>query len=245
MSQSKSDLKAEILTELRQEMGTSSGVTQYLNIGLLVVIGFFLGFFLGRRYERVWRTQVQPLAAAAAPAPRPGEPLPPDHPPLEEVGGGDPMAPVLALRARLEENPNDLEALIGLGNLNFDIGRMEASIGYYQRAIALDPRNADVITDMGLAQRNLGRIDDALQSFELAASVNPTHPQSRLNRAVVLLLDKGDHVGAIRAFEVYLALGPNVPRRAEIEQQLEQLRRMHGEEPQARDAAAREPGANT
>lgn len=249
MTQSKQDLKDEILVELRQDMGGSSSWTQYINMALLVAIGVAGGFLFGRHYERTWRNEVAPHLNATAPRPAQGRApdgqVPPDHPPLTDVGGGDPMAPVLALRARLEADPNDLEALIGLGNLNYDIGRMEASIDYYQRAIAIDPTNPDVITDMALAQREMGGTDDALRSLELAMSMDATHWQSRLNRAIILIVDQGDQEAALEAFEVYLELGPGVPNYEQVVRQVEELRKQIGARPNPTGGEARLHGPDT
>lgn len=254
------DLKEQIKAELRQELAPGRPpVIQYVNIALLVAIALFGGFWLGRRYERILvtgqrTTSPRPAQAPAQTAaqPRPTGEIPPGHPPIPgqdgEASGQMPsadmpgMAPILQMRDRLQKDPNDLEALVFLANANMDIGRLEEAVDYYRRAIALDPNNADVITDMGVALVDLGRPDEALEAFELASSVDPSHWQSKLNKAVVLMTQKNDLQGALKAFEDYLKMGPDVPRRKEVEEQIELLRRrlggearVHGETPPQAD----------
>ena len=228
MASADNKLKEEIIAELRQDLNRGGGAMQVINMVMLVLIGLVIGFAVGQRFERKRQAVMDRpgLAARAAAQRNPNGELPPDHPPINAAEGGevDMMALVQTLQGRLEEDPDDLEALIQLGNLNFQIERMETAIEYYQRALALDPGNPNVITDMGIANRRLGRFDEALDAFELAASLDETHWQSRLNRGVVLMMDKGDLHGAIDAFEDFLAMGPDVPNRDAVERQLEQLR---------------------
>ena len=250
MTKSKDTLKEEIKAELRHEMGAGgSAFFQYLNLALLVAVGFVAGFVIGQRYERNLPRRVAraggPGAQAQAQQAEAGQ-LPADHPPIESVAGGDPMKAVLDLRERLEKDPNDLEALVGLANMNFDIGRFDMAVEHYQRAVAIDPTNPNVITDMGIALRRLSRFDDAVQAFRMASSLDPGHWQSRLNLGIVLMVDKRDDRGALAAFEEYLALGLNLQNRGEVEQEVKRLRqqiageaRLHGpEEPEAGEADA-------
>ena len=58
-----------------------------------------------------------------------------------------------AARRTLEKDPNDVQALIELGNDYYDAEDYTRAIEAYQKSLKLDPRNADVLTDMGVTYR--------------------------------------------------------------------------------------------
>lgn len=67
--------------------------------------------------------------------------------PGNEVGGGSggPPAPVMAqlqeLRERLRTNPNDVSALVTLGDMYHEIGKDQEAVSFYRRAAHADPKN--------------------------------------------------------------------------------------------------------
>jgi cytochrome c-type biogenesis protein CcmH/NrfG len=108
----------------------------------------------------------------------------------------------------LEKNPRDLQALITLGNAYFDTDRYQEAIDAYSKALAIDPKNPDVRTDMGIMYRKLGQFDKALEAFRQAARDQPLHINSRFNLGVTLKYEKNDFVGAIQAWEEFLKVVP-------------------------------------
>lgn len=112
----------------------------------------------------------------------------------------------------LAEDPNNLAAIIALGNAYFDSGQWKEAISYYENALRIEPRNADVRTDMGTAYRNMGFPDRALQEYQKALSFEPWHQNARYNIGVVYAYDKKDYAAAIRVWEDLLRHSPNHPR---------------------------------
>jgi len=143
--------------------------------------------------------------AAAPPASLPGQ----------AVGGGGPPAPVMqeleALRARLKANPNDLAAIVGLSDMYFDAGKFDQAIGFYTRALALDPTNPDVRTDYATALHQTGHDLEALKQLDIVLSQRPKFLQALYNRGVVLR-SIGRRTDAIAAFHAFVAAAPNDPR---------------------------------
>jgi cytochrome c-type biogenesis protein CcmH/NrfG len=130
------------------------------------------------------------------------------------------------LQGVLKEDPKNLKALIELGNLYFDADQVDPAIQAYSKALEIDPRNADVRTDLGIMYRRKGDPDRAIAEFKKAAQEDPRHVNSRYNMGVVLLHDKGDIKGAIKAWEEYLKLEPTGPRAENIRNQMEKMRGM-------------------
>ncbi|HEV2845599.1 MAG TPA: tetratricopeptide repeat protein, partial [Thermoanaerobaculia bacterium] len=111
-------------------------------------------------------------------------------PPPEAAGGTGPaMAEVQQLQARLQESPNDTDAMLRLANLNFDIRNWQRAQELYARYLELEPKNVDVMTDLGISYRETRQFNEALAMFAKAKQVNPQHWQAYYNEVVVLAFD--------------------------------------------------------
>src|SRR5262245_51509560 len=65
-------------------------------------------------------------------------------------GGGAPMQAIQELRARVEKNPNDAEAVLQLANANYDIQNWDRARELYSHYLELKPDQPDVLTDLGI-----------------------------------------------------------------------------------------------
>ena len=130
---------------------------------------------------------------------------------------------VQAYKAALAKNPKDLEANIGLGNLEFDSAQWEKAIDYYTRSLAIDPRNADVRVDRAIAYHSSGQNDLAKKELLRVTREKPDHKNAWLNLGIVMR-ETGDLTGAAGAWERYLELDPNGEHAADIRQELANLK---------------------
>jgi tetratricopeptide (TPR) repeat protein len=119
-------------------------------------------------------------------------------------------------RAVLAEDPNNLAALIALGNAYSDNGEWRKAITIYQHALTQDERNADVHTDMGTAYRNLGMTEQALAQYRLALHYEPGHLDARYHIGIVYAYIKKDPHAAIHIWRELLKMAPNFPRAEQI-----------------------------
>jgi cytochrome c-type biogenesis protein CcmH/NrfG len=133
---------------------------------------------------------------------------------------------VSLLQNILKKDPDNLKALISLGNLYFDSSESQKAINTYGKALKIDPANADVRTDMAIMYRSLKDYDKAIRELKEAASHDPKHANSRFNLGIILLHDKKDYKGAITAWEEFLKSEPTGERADTIRQRLGQLRSM-------------------
>ncbi len=113
-----------------------------------------------------------------------------------------------------------------LGNLYFDTDQPKEAIDAYSHYLAIKPDNADVRTDMGIMYRKLGQFDKAIEEFRKAAQSDPKHVNSRYNIGLVLLHDKQDIQGAVKAWEEYLKVDPNSEKAQRIRAQIEKMKSM-------------------
>jgi tetratricopeptide (TPR) repeat protein len=191
---------------------------------LIVVIAFLVGFISGatvailrgtKGAEKTAMVQKPQMVPPGAPAP-----APPARDPIETA------SQIQTLKEIVKKDPKNLPAWVELGNLYFDTDQPKEAIEAYSRYLAVKPENADVRTDMGVMYRKLGQFDRALEEFRKAARSDPKHANSRYNIGVVLLHDKQDIQGAIKAWEEYLKVDPNSERAQRIRAQIEKMKTM-------------------
>ena len=128
------------------------------------------------------------------------------------------------MKARLEANPRDLEALVGLGNSFYDAGKFKEAIEYYGRAVEIDPKNPDVLSDLGVSYRGVGEPRRAIEVFRKAITVRSDHWQSWLNIAIVSMFDLNELGPADEALRKVEALQPNLPNLKQLRDHLQHLR---------------------
>jgi Tfp pilus assembly protein PilF len=80
----------------------------------------------------------------------------------------------------LRKDPNNLQALIGIGNLYFDTKKDLLAIENYRKALAMDPSNTNVRTDMAVCYRRSGNPGQAVEELKRAISTTPRHAMSRV-----------------------------------------------------------------
>ncbi len=142
--------------------------------------------------------------------------------------GGAPRAvgtdEINQLEAAVRQEPQNVQALVSLGNLYFDSHQPQKAIAAYERALAIDPKNPDVLTDLGIMYREIKDYDKAVQEFREAARLDPNHKNSRFNLGIVLQEDKKDIKGAMAAWQDYLRVDPTGERSAMAKAELEKLK---------------------
>ncbi len=134
---------------------------------------------------------------------------------------------------------SDVKELVGIANQHLDNARntegkgepqatrmlYTIAIAAYERALELQPKDPNVLTDLGIAYRGLGDPEAAVARFRQAAAVDPSHLQSRFNLGLVLLSDLHSAPQARAAWEDYLKIAPNDdPNRKDVEQALKKLK---------------------
>jgi len=149
------------------------------------------------------------------------------------AGEGEPIrlnaaAEIENYKEILRKDPNNLQALIGIGNLYFDTNRDLLAIENYRKALAMDPTNANVRTDMAICYRRSGNPAQAVEELKKAISTNPRHAQSRRNLGIILIHDMRDVEGGIKAWEALLENIPDYPDRESLRAEIARMRSAQG-----------------
>jgi predicted TPR repeat methyltransferase len=159
--------------------------------------------------------------------------LPPNHPAITPSGArSDPSAPavnrllpagtrnpmedIMAFKARLDKDPNDVEALISLANANMVISRFDAAQDLYRRALDITPKNLDVRTNLAIAYKYGGKPAEAFAELQKNLAIDPKHGHSLYNLGFLYLTDKQDRAKAVETWKAWLRLYPDDPGAAEI-----------------------------
>lgn len=204
----------------REAQGIPGIAWLLLVVGLVVggMVGFVLHSSIGPRAEEGMPTGPSDIMAGSGGAGEGGMP---------SGGGIPPMVKeeFQAYKAALAKNPNDLDANIGLGNLEFDSAHWMKAIEYYSRALAVDPKNADVRVDRAIAYHGNGQNDLAQAELKRVTKESPGHKNAWLNLGVVAR-EAGDRATAVRAWERYLELEPSGERSNQIRQELATLKQI-------------------
>ena len=96
---------------------------------------------------------------------------------------------IQALREAAQSNPSQASGWIRLGNACYDAGKPDEAIDAYQKALVLEPDNADVITDMGSMYRMKKLPDKAVECYDRAVTVHPGHRNAIFNKGVTIMID--------------------------------------------------------
>ena len=121
-------------------------------------------------------------------------------------------------------DPKNLQVWIQLGNDYFDTDQPQKAANAYGKALELDPKNPNILTDQGVMFRRLGWFDKALANFEKAQQIDPKHVQSAYNMGVVYAYDLKQADKAIAAWSLYLSLDSTSPQSQQVKALLDQLK---------------------
>lgn len=201
---------------------------------LFLVIGLLGGFLLGYvGHEVMASRQPAPARVAAAGGDPGGRPT---APPMAgggaapfagaggDAGGGPAMEQVQQLRAYVEKNPNDANAVRELANLNYDINNWQRAAELYEHYLTLVPDEVDVLTDLGACLRNMGKPAEALAALQRAKSKAPEHWQARYNEVLILGFDLGRMDEAAVAVAELKRLQPSNPEVTRLADEIERRR---------------------
>jgi Flp pilus assembly protein TadD len=185
----------------------------------------------------IWQSSAAPVIDEVA-RPAPGAPLtavrPSAAPRPGEAGAAatEPFVPVTALDSRrfgsaaytsgdfetakagyeqaVAKNPDDPEAINGMGQVLVRQGQIDEGIQRFSRAIELAPNKWTYHFNLAHAEGQLGHWDAAIAEYRTAAGLFPEDYATQYNLAMALH-KKGDDEGAVPEFKRAIQLAPSEP----------------------------------
>ena len=134
------------------------------------------------------------------------------------------MARVQELTSKIKQNPKDFDAIVELGNMNFDQKNYNDAIKLYKKALEIRPEALNVRTDMGTAMFYQNRFDEAIAEFQQTLKSDPKNAQALFNLGVAMLHGKNDPKCALEYWEQLVATNPDHPQAAFVREQIQKLK---------------------
>jgi Tfp pilus assembly protein PilF len=173
---------------------------------LFVVVGILIGFVSGYLLFEAMATR-QPARLVAGQVP------PGSVPPGAEAGaamgqgapggpsaGGPAMAQIEELKKRVEQNPNDAEAVLQLAGMNFQIQNWPRAAELFEQYLKLQPGDPNAMTDLGTSYLQAGQVEKSLETFRQVRQQAPGYWQSYFNEIIALAtLGRMDEAAQIMA----------------------------------------------
>jgi tetratricopeptide (TPR) repeat protein len=197
--------------------------------GLFLAVGLLAGFsaaylYLDKNQSALPQaTPADPHAGLAGVGPGATRDLP-------GSGGGqpslaaDPVArqKLTDLEAAVAKEPKNADLLVQLGNTAYDVEEWKKAVDAYEKALKLRDADPNVLTDLGVAYRNLGNVDKALAMFTQASARDPNHWPAQFNLAIVYGIDKADTKKALEILTRLKKQHPEIPALDRLATDLEQ-----------------------
>jgi len=136
-------------------------------------------------------------------------------------------AQVDALKSVASREPSNAAPRVQLGNLYFDAERYDDAIRWYEDAIKLSPRDANLSTDLGVSYYYVNQPDKALEQLSRSLTIDPKHAKTLLNLGIVKAFGKQDLQGAAEAWQQVITLAPNSPEAQAARRALDSLQSAH------------------
>ncbi|MBK9153083.1 MAG: tetratricopeptide repeat protein [Chloracidobacterium sp.] len=167
-------------------------------IGLL--FGMMIGFFFANSVNQGALTP-----GATAIQPQPG--MPSGHPSVPGSGGS--VAEVQAAIDRAKADPNDFEAQMKAAELYYQIQRFDGAIEFLKNANNLQPENYEVIVNLGNANFDAGKYEEAEKWYTTALAKKPDNLDVRTDLGLSFVFrEKPDNDRAIAEFKKVLDANP-------------------------------------
>ena len=125
---------------------------------------------------------------------------------------------------QLAKTPGNAGLLIQLGDVYKSTHQFQDAAAYYEKSLAIDPKNVEVRTDMASCLFYAGNTDKALAELETSLKYDPKHAGTLFNLGMIKWKGKGDAAGAIAAWQSLLQIHPDVDNRPMVEKLIAEAR---------------------
>jgi tetratricopeptide (TPR) repeat protein len=122
-----------------------------------------------------------------------------------------------------------VQSRVQLGNIFFDGEKYPDAITWYEQALALNPNDTNVSTDLGVAYYYTNQPDKALAQFDKSLALDPKHVKTLLNVGIVRAFGKQDLAGAGKAWQQVVDIAPNSPEGQAARKGLDGIKSAHPE----------------
>lgn len=126
------------------------------------------------------------------------------------------------LKERLNQDINDIDAALTLGNLYYDMNDAPRSIVYYRRVLDLNPELTNARTDLGAMYWRNEDIGLAEQAFRDSIAYDSNFAQAYVNLGLLLQHARGKIAEARAVWQQLLSVNPDHPLSAKARELLQE-----------------------
>lgn len=134
--------------------------------------------------------------------------------PLDQTGFS--METIQANKKKIETEPNNIQALVSLGDANFMIQRFEKSLDYYEQALKADPKNIHARLSLSNCYIFMQKPEEAVKQLDRLLAIHKDYPEALFNKGLILLQSKRDPVGAKQIWTQLVGKHPDHPLAQEV-----------------------------
>jgi tetratricopeptide (TPR) repeat protein len=185
-----------------------------------VFFGLIAGWIIGSQQATMRPAGAVPVQQAAAPA-APASAAPTTRAAVLNENE------VTALKSVADREKTNARPRVQLGNLYFDAEKYGDAIKWYGEALALEPKDVNVSTDLGVSYYYSNQPDKALEQFNHSLSLDPKHGKTLLNVGIVKAFGKQDLDGAAKAWQEVIRNAPDSPEGQAAKRALDSLQSAH------------------
>ena len=127
------------------------------------------------------------------------------------------------LVAELQKDPKNPELLAQIGRAYLAAQQYQTAEQYYQQSIAIKA-TADTLNEMSFVSYSLGDVDKAIELLARARKMDPKNTKLLYNLGMFEWHGKSDPKAAIEAWRELLRVGPNDPKREQVEKMIAQAK---------------------
>ncbi|MGA2905202.1 MAG: tetratricopeptide repeat protein [Candidatus Korobacteraceae bacterium] len=200
----------------------------YTMAAVCLIIGLVIGYFLRGSASQ----PVAPAVASEGTQPQPTQAAPAGMgqqrmPTLDEMKqmADKQVAPLLA---QLKNDPNNADLLNQIGTMYRATHQFKTAIDYYQKSLAINPKNVGARTDMASCLYYLGDVDGALAQLDKSLTYDPKHAGTLINIGIIKWKGKNDVDGAVAAWQKMLKLNPDFQDKEMIEHMISEAKQSKG-----------------
>ncbi|MGC2619288.1 MAG: tetratricopeptide repeat protein [Acidobacteriaceae bacterium] len=173
-------------------------------VGALAAFALLIGLAVGTLIPTAQTSESQTLSAA--PSAAMGNAHMPSMGDMKQMADKQ-AAPLLE---KLKSDPNNITLLVQIGGIYHITRQYADAAGWYQKAVALDPKNVPIRTKLAISLYRAGDPDGAIEELNQGLAVDPKDVNSLFNLGMIRLQGKDDAQGALAAWQQLLKSNPQL-----------------------------------
>lgn len=133
-------------------------------------------------------------------------------------------AQVAALMTKIKANPNDADALMGLGDAFFQAGQYDVAASWLTKLVALDGKNERALLALGAAEFNAGNVTAAEESWKRVVALDAKNVEAHYDLGFLYLhRQPSDLEGVRREWQLVVDLAPGTEVARSVQAQIDAI----------------------